>query len=104
MSEWGFHQYGELNALWPKREDGSPVPPVFLAHLPESQLEAEMAVNLLSAYGIPAVCEYPNDGVFGKIILGLSGAGADIFVPETMLEDARNIISSDIQEDSHLDF
>lgn len=98
MNKWGFRKFGDLGARWPKKEDGSPVSPVFLAHMPESQLEAEMTVNLLEAYQIPALWQYPNDGAFGKIILGISGTGADIYVPETLLEDAQNILSGDIQE------
>jgi hypothetical protein len=58
-----------------------------------------MAVNLLEAFGIPTISAYPNDGEFGKLILGFSGTGMDIYVPETMLDDARNIISGDVLPD-----
>ena len=41
----------------------------------------------------------PGDGSFGEVFLGSSGFGVDIYVPETMLEDAQNIVSADILED-----
>ena len=59
----------------------------------------ELALNLLEAYGIPHVSEYPNNGEFGKLILGHPPSGMEVFVPETMLEDAKNILSADIVED-----
>ena len=55
----------------------------------------ELTLNLLEAYGIPYVCEYPNNGLFGKLIMGYPPGGMDVFVPETMLEDAQNIINAD---------
>ena len=51
----------------------------------------EMLVNLLGAYGIPALKQYPNDGDFGRLILGISGPGTDIYVPKSMYEDAVNL-------------
>jgi hypothetical protein len=84
---------------WPKKEDGEPVRPVFLEHISGNAIDSEITLGLLEAYGIPTVCRYPNDGEFGKIILGNAAGGIDVFVPETMLEDARNILSADICED-----
>ena len=59
----------------------------------------ELTLNLLEAYGIPHVCEYPNNGLFGKLILGFPPGGIRVFVPETMLEDAQNVLNADICED-----
>lgn len=50
-----------------------------------------MIVNLLEAYGIPCIRQYPNDGDFGRLILGTSGTGVEIYVPKTMYEDAVNL-------------
>ena len=62
-----------------------------------------MLVNMLSAYGIPAVKQYPQDGSFGRVILGMSGNGTDIYVPQTLLEDALALISAEceIEEDDY---
>jgi len=96
MSEWGFAKWGKTTDSWPKNEDGQPIAPVFFEHLAGSQLDVDMELNLLEAYGIPTVLQYPNDGEFGKVMIGFAGGGVDVYVPETMLEDARNVVSGDI--------
>jgi len=80
---------------WPKNEDGEPVPPAYLKHISGGPLDLEIAVNLLTAYGIPHVSELPNNGAFGKMIFGQPPSGMEIFVPETMLEDAQNILTAE---------
>lgn len=86
---------GELLEKWPKGEDGQPVPPVKLAHCKSSDMEDVMTVNMLEAYGIPALRVYPGDGVFGKIVLGMSGTGTDILVPANMYEDAKALMEAE---------
>ena len=81
---------------WPKRDDGEAVAPVFFKHVHGGPLDTELTLNLLEAYGIPYTCEYPNNGLFGKLILGHSPGGMRVFVPETMLEDAQNVCSADV--------
>ncbi len=51
-------------------------------------MDAALLVNMLEAYGIPCLTNYPGTSHFGKIVLGMSGFGVEILVPETMLEDA----------------
>lgn len=99
MGDWGFKKKKKLTDIWPKKEDGEMIAPAFLMHAGGNPLDTEITISLLEAYGIPAVCTYPNDGEFGKLIIGHAGGGVDIFVPETMLEDAKNILSADIVED-----
>jgi hypothetical protein len=41
-----------------------------------------MTVNLWRPYGIP-LAQYPNDGSFGTVIMGMARQRHDIFVPET---------------------
>ena len=84
---------------WPENEHGESVPPAFLKHIHGGPLDMELTLNLLEAYGIPYVCQYPNEGLFGKLILGYPPGGMDVFVPETVLEDAQNVLSADICED-----
>ena len=74
-----------------KDADGKPEEPVFLTHCMSLDMSDEMLVNLLGAYGIPALKQYPNDGDFGRLILGISGPGTDIYVPKSMYEDAVNL-------------
>lgn len=89
--QWGRKLTGELLKRWPKDDKGEPVEPVFLTHCLSLDMSDEMLVNLLEAYGIPCLRLYPNDGDFGRIMLGMSGTGVDIYVPSTMYEDAINL-------------
>ena len=85
---------------WPVDENGETVAPAFLMHIHGGPIDMELTLNLLGAYGIPHVCEYPNNGLFGKLILGHSPGGLEIYVPETLLEDARNLLDAEIQDDN----
>lgn len=77
---------------WPKDNNGKDEKAVFLCHLGSNDLQDELLVNMLEAFGIPVLKKYPGDGGFGKVILGMSGFGTDLYVPESMLEDANNLI------------
>jgi len=88
---------------WPDDENGEPVPPVFLRHIHGGPLDMELTLNVLEAYGIPHVNQYPNEGLFGKLILGYPPGGMDVYVPGTMLEDAQNILAADIEYDDTYD-
>jgi hypothetical protein len=101
MALFGFERKRKkkLKETWPKNEDGTQVAPAFLTHTGGAPLDAELVLNLLQAYGIPTLCQYPNDGSFGQIMVGVAGGGVDIFVPETMLEDAKNLLNADIAEE-----
>ncbi|MCL2402256.1 MAG: hypothetical protein FWC90_06395 [Oscillospiraceae bacterium] len=96
MSKWGFGK--KKGQPWPKDDDGKPMQPAFLMHLHGGPMEMELTLNLLEAYSMPYVCEYPNNGLFGKLILGHPPAGIDVFVPETLLIEAQNLLSADICE------
>ena len=91
MPEWGRRITGKLLDAWPKDENGELIEPVFLTHCTSFDMNDEMIVNLLEAYDIPCVRQYPNDGDFGRLILGMSGPGVDIYVPMTKYEDAVNL-------------
>ena len=84
---------------WPNDENGEAIPPAYLTHIIGGPLDMELTLNLLEAYGIPHVCRYPNNGLFGKLILGHPTGGMEVFVPETMLEDAQNLLNAEIVED-----
>ncbi|MFB0921163.1 MAG: hypothetical protein QMB62_09815 [Oscillospiraceae bacterium] len=82
---------GEVYNNWPKT-DGEPEAPAFLKHCTSVDMEDEMLINMLSAYGIPAVKIYPGSGSFGAVVLGMSGEGSDIFVPVSMHDEAASLI------------
>ena len=92
----------DKNPLWPKDANGEDIPPAYLMHIHGGPLNLELTLNLLEAYGIPHVSEYPNNGLFGKLILGHPPGGMELYVPETMLEDAQNILNADTFEDEEM--
>lgn len=92
---WGFSKSGELIKTWPKDENGEPLPGALLKRCSSVDMEDEMTVNLLEAYGIPCICRYPGNGSLGRVVLGMSGEGAELYVPEAMLEDALALISEE---------
>lgn len=89
--KWGLNFSG-VTGDWPVTDSGEPEAPAFLEHIYGSETELALRRNMLWAYGVPTVASYPMDGALGKIVLGRSGFGMDIFVPESMLEDAENIL------------
>lgn len=80
---------GDLLKRWPRNADGELVPPALLTKCTGIDMDDVLLVNMLEAYGIPCLKNYPGDGQFGKIMLGMSGYGVEILVPETLLADAQ---------------
>ncbi len=85
---WSRSLPGELYERWPKNEDGEPEKPVRLVTADNRDFFDELTISMLESCGIPCLRMYPGDGSFGKLILGMSGQGTDIYVPESMAEDA----------------
>ncbi len=91
--DWSFKFQSGVVGDWPYNGFGEPEKPAFLEHIFGSEPELMLERNMLRSFGIPTVARYPMEGTLGKVVLGMSGTGMDIFVPESMLEDAKNIIS-----------
>lgn len=88
-NDWGRAMSGKLSDRWPKTAQGEPETPALLCNCKSLDLGDALRINMLEAYGIPCLKIYPGDGSFGKLILGMSGQGVDIYVPQSLLEDAR---------------
>ena len=99
MQSWGRHEYGRIYDEWPRDAAGEPIPPAFLTHCSPLDMEAEMIRSMLDSYGIPSIRRLPGDGAFGELILGMSGNGIDIFVPETQLADAQELLKGEPDDD-----
>lgn len=99
MSNWGLHKFGQDYDDWPKTDGDDPEEPAFLVHCPPVDMQAEMVRSMLKAFGIPSVLRYPGDGAFGKVMLGLSGNGTDIYVPASMLAEAQELLKGDPDDD-----
>ena len=78
---WGKTEH-DLSERWPKDAGGKM----------DTNAEADMLCSMLRAYGIPVLRKYEGDGAFGKVVLGTPGHGTGLYVPASMLEDAKNLI------------
>ena len=90
---------GELYKQWPRDAKGEIVPPKFLVHCTSRDAEDVMTVNFLQSYGIPAAVIHPGDWSFGKVVLGISGTGSSIYVPETMYDQAKELMEAKPDDD-----
>lgn len=79
---------------WPVGPDGEPEKAAFLTHTSDFGGGGEMTEAMLRAYGIPVFSRYPGDGSFGRVMLGFSGYGRELFVPESRLELAQKLLSA----------
>ena len=82
----------DLAERWLKGPDGAPEKAVFLTDTFEADKQADLLVGMLGAYGIPVAKRYDRDGTLGKVVLGFSGYGVSLYVPESMLDDARALL------------
>ena len=99
--DWGRAELAGLSKRWPKDENGQFEEPVRLCTLSSLDMRDELLLNMLEAYGIPCLRLYPGDGAFGKLILGMSGQGTDIYVPKSLYEDAI-VLSEGAESDEEL--
>ena len=93
--DWGRAGWGLVSDRWPKDAEGRPEESAFLCTCGNTDLCDELTVNMLEAYGIPCLRDYPGNGAFGRVILGASGTGVDIYVPKSMLEEAKMLIEGE---------
>ena len=99
--EFGWSRLpGELQKRWPRDDAGEFVAPKYLTTLPSVDLADEFLISMLEAYGVPVLRQYGGDGSFGKVILGMSGTGSDLYVPETLYETAKELMEAEIEEDN----
>ena len=99
LEGFGRRVPGELYRQWPRDAAGEIVPPKFLTHCVSVDAEDEILISFLKSYGIPAVVLHPGDGTFGKVVLGMSGTGSSIYVPETMYEQAKELMEAEPDDD-----
>lgn len=96
--KWGRDELGELYERWPKDENGETEEPAFLCNCKSSDMSDILKINMLEAYNIPCLRIYPGDGSFGRVVLGMSGQGTDIYVPKSLLQDAIELCKEENNE------
>ena len=97
--EWGRDLPGDLLDRWPKGENGECDVPAYLTSCSQLDMSDTILTGLLDSCGIPYFRRFPHYGGFGKLVLGMSAEGVDIFVPASMLEEAKNIIEGESEDE-----
>ena len=82
----------DLSERWPKSAGGTPEQAAFLTHIYGDEMQVDMLLEMLRAYDITAMKKYEHHGALGKVVLGFSGTGVSLYVPESLLEDAKNLL------------
>lgn len=96
---WGEFMDGELLESWPRTAEGELVEPAFLCARRSTDFSDKLLMNMLQAYGIPSLSLERGNGMLGRVYLGISGYGTDIYVPETLLDDAIKLCEEDYHEE-----
>mgnify|MGYP002581917748 CR=1 FL=1 len=79
---------------WPTAEDGRRERQEFLCNVSDACIEGEMTIRMLEAFGIPVIIKYEHGTEPAKAMWAFSAAGKNIYVPESMLEDAKGLLST----------
>lgn len=64
----------------------------------KDELQANIIESLLKVYGIPIRRVLKGNDVFGKIVMGLTVNGIDLYVPSSALLEARGLIENSAPE------
>ncbi len=92
LATWSLSPKNHFVQNWPKNEDGTPEIAALLTFCVSTNMEDALLINKLEAYGIPALKRYPDNGTLGQVVLGMSGTGVNVYVPASMLEDAKALL------------
>ena len=102
MPGWNKTVNWNLLENWPLLENGEPEQPAFLKHCSSVDMDDVLTVNLLESFGIPCAGSYCENGALGKVILGMPGNGVDVFVPQSLLEEAKALLEGgQISDEDH---
>lgn len=93
--KWGRRNVGDTLKQWPKQADGELEPPVFLCHSSGVQMTDVITVSMLQSFGIPCVQMKHGAQEIGEIVLGVNIMGADLFVPQSMYEEAKALLEGE---------
>ena len=97
LNDWHFG--GDDALQWPLDAQGEREKAVLFREMFDSPADTDMVISLLGAYGIPCFKYYDKDGGAGKVINGFSGYGVSLYVPESRLEEANEILEAEPLEE-----
>jgi soluble P-type ATPase len=64
----------------------------------KDELQANVVESLLKVYGIPIRRAYKGNDAFGKVVMGLTVNGIDLYVPSSALSEARGLLENTTPE------
>ena len=88
-----------MPAAWPNDQSGNPQPMALLTQDGNMNLETTVLCGLLASCDIPYKAMPSSDNGFGKVLMGSSWDsrfGYRVFVPESRLEEAKELLSAPI--------
>ena len=90
----GMDYWGKSEKLeWPKLENGEPVAPALLCETSDKD-EFQTIIMFMRGCGIPVIQQLPGNIPFTTVIFGSEILGGSLYVPETLLEDAKILLKS----------
>ena len=69
----------------------------------KDEIQANIIESLLEVFGIPMRRTYRGNDVFGKIVMGMTLNGIDLYVPKSVLTEAREIIENEMPEENEFE-
>ena len=96
---WGEYMDGALLERWPRTPEDEPEEPAFLCTRSSTDFSDKLLVKMLQAYEIPTLCMERGNGNLGRVYLGISGYGVDIYVPKSLLNDAKLLCEEENNEE-----
>ncbi len=88
----------ELLERWPKGPDGEPEQAVKLESQADFAAYSGIHCSILEAYGIPFLARRSGTGELGLLYGGWSTDGVELFVPASLLEEARQLLTAPAED------
>ena len=79
---------------WPKHADGTPEQKALLCT--ETDVPGNMAIfcSMLESFGVPFFTRRMGAAEYMNLLVGRSGTGAEVYVPKSRLEEARELLAA----------
>jgi len=93
---WGWSSQKDPDEPeWPVDEKGEAEKPAHLTTVMGTGADFEMTVSMLHSFGVPTLRSYPQSGRLMRVLFGFTGGGMDIFVPESRLAFAKELLEGE---------
>ena len=97
-----FRRYWSFKSLsdsppWPTTDEGELERRAFLCNVSDISVEGDMTIRMLQAFGIPVTIKYERGNQPARAMWGFSAAGKNIYVPESMLNEAKELLNTSVE-------